>query len=392
MDAAALWQRVEGSVGLVAAVVAQLTDPEDLARVAAVSRVWREASRDERAWERMCAALPLLWRLKSAEGCGLGWRELFVQQQRCDYLAARPQRMAIGPRLELEHYRAVVGSGKLPPGCTQVTRAMIEANGQRLLERLDLEYEQSRLDKGWAIFTELELPPRPVEELAADLGRTKTIPKFPNAAQDSYAATLMTYWSAGDDSWFEAHISKHERAKTRFDVIDARGVREFFSDLLQRKESQIRKLREEMKEQRDNYWTESGDRKAYAATASFCKEVLARRKATVDAESTDTRVTVVQNNIRKVEVDEDDQLVRLVYDDLIRSSYHSLPRSLCIKELPTMSLRSNFLIGLEIYGADGDAIFSTLSDLKPMQCAEDNVLLEPSFEPYAWPVSCQEVP
>jgi hypothetical protein len=46
---------------------------------------------------------------------------------------------------------------------------MIERNG--LLERLDTEYEQSRLGKGRALFSELPLTPRPVAELASDLGR-----------------------------------------------------------------------------------------------------------------------------------------------------------------------------------------------------------------------------
>ena len=108
MDAAAAWQRVESSPGLVGAVLAQLSNPEDLARAAGVSTLWRETANDDRAWERTCAALPLLAQLKSESWCELSWRQLFVQQRRCDHFASSKDRptSCIGPRLELDHYPA----------------------------------------------------------------------------------------------------------------------------------------------------------------------------------------------------------------------------------------------------------------------------------------------
>ena len=383
-------------MGLIAAIISQL-EPEDLVRASAVSRLWRDAATDEQLWQHMCTAIPLLAQLKAEAWCELSWRELFAQQRRCDDIAKRAQdeRVPIGPRHELEHYRAFVGDGKLPAGCTQVTCAMIERNG--LLERLDTEYEQSRLDKGRALFSELPLTPRPVAELASDLGRIKT-QKYPLAPANSYLAKVE-YYSEGDSSWLEAHIAKHEQNAVDFGEIDARGVRTFFGAVLQLKPSQIRKLVGEMIDKRDGYWTSSSARKAYRVTIKFCNDVLARMTATADAPSTDERDCVQQNNIRKAEAtDEDDERVRLIYDDLLPSPARTRPRDLIpvnlrIPELPTLSARADYLLGLEIYSADGDAIFSTLSELDSLQeCSKDtHRLISPDFDPCAWPGDRREV-
>ena len=69
-----------------------------------------------------------------------------------------------------------------------------------------------------------------------------------------------------------------------------------------------------------------------------------------------------------------------------------IPAHLRIQPMPTMTTRSNFLLGLEIYTDDGDAVFSTLSELTSKSRAEDNELLEPKFRPVAWPGDRREVP
>jgi hypothetical protein len=106
MDAAASWQRVESSMGLIAAIISQL-DPEDLVRASAVSRLWRDAATDEQLWQHTCTAIPLLAQLKAEAWCELSWRELFAQQE----IDARGVRTFFGAVLQLKpsQIRKLVG-------------------------------------------------------------------------------------------------------------------------------------------------------------------------------------------------------------------------------------------------------------------------------------------
>ena len=476
-SAAEAWRRIEGSAELLMTVLAKLDDGEDLSRAAAVSKSWRDAAFDDKAWERLGSLgeeMPLLVQLKAEPWCKLGWRQLYVQQRRCDYSDERvdaPARPAIGPRLELEHYRAHVGDSKIPEGCVQVTCAMLEKND--LYKRLDVEYEQSMLDKGRAIFSHLPVPPTPIDELAADLGRTARR-RYPDHPEGSYAASLMNF-SAPDDSWFEAHIHVQndaisaqysgdpERTKTElryavlaFHEFDSAGKRAWFGRLLGRKPAQLRKVIAEMKAKRDDYWSTTHVKNACRRTIAFCDDVLARKETTKGA-PTRSVSSLEENNIRKAEPDDEDdaECIRLIYDDLIPTpeqrcnkghvmqlrkgpwlngtvlqhgwccngcdpqlngtvlyeerwccstceydlcfecvpSRTSLPYNLKLPILETRSTRSNFMLGVEIYSDDGDAIYSALSELSTICSATSNEILELNdIDGCPWTADRAEVP
>ena len=60
----------------------RISTPKAVARASATCRAWRHAANSERIWEGICerSGLPLLKILKTAPGCQMTWRQLFVQR------------------------------------------------------------------------------------------------------------------------------------------------------------------------------------------------------------------------------------------------------------------------------------------------------------------------
>ena len=119
------------------------------------------------------------------------------------------------------------------------------------------------LNKPHALYDQLPPPKRPVEELAADLGRTST-PSYPGAEEGTWEHRQLD-WSANGAGWFEKRCTDAEKLckggmkpgsySYYYSEFAPKGVREFFGDLLSFSEARLREVVDNLESKRGGYWT-----------------------------------------------------------------------------------------------------------------------------------------
>ena len=348
-----VWRAVEGNADLLGAIMVELGNhsASTLSTAARVSSLWRTAAHGEAAWQRVCSALPLTAQLKAQPWCHLGWRDMFVQDRKCAAAAEAwlpdlqgDSAVAIGPRHELEHYRAMPTGETLPPGCIRATCAMLRRGD--LYKRLNLVHEQTLLDKQMAIFSKLPVPAKSAEQLAGELGRT-------------VSWYMSRKWSSPNSNWFEARVAT---AKHLDCGAFAGDVRDFCCSLLWFGKLGLEQVCNELTQKRDDFWTTESDKLGYEWAVQFCEDVIERKKITALAPIVQVGPPAVkENNIRKIEKSDDYKNVRLIYDDLIPRD--NMPSKLAIPIFNTITSRGKYLLGIKIYSQDGDHIFASLDEL-----------------------------
>ena len=112
-----------------------------------------------------------------------------------------------------------------------------------------------------------------------------------------------------------------------------------------------------MESRRSNYFASHAAKRGCTRAIDFCNDVLARKIATAKAPKRRLSVAL-ENNIRQAK---SAVHYRLVYDDLVDRAGRILANPIPILE--TVSLRDDYLLGLEIYSNEGDPIHSTLTEL-----------------------------
>ena len=106
---------------LLVSILGHLDDVSALGRAACVGRAWRDAAQAEHVWERAFQMVPLLPQLAEQP-----WYELTPRQALRQYVAlskSAADLLAIGPRLEAEHFCAF---NITQHNITQLTRHLLK--------------------------------------------------------------------------------------------------------------------------------------------------------------------------------------------------------------------------------------------------------------------------
>merc|ERR1711969_527381 len=107
-EATAAARRMVEASSLMELVLAHLETTEDLGSAATVSRAWRDAAQDDRAWTLACSAAPLLDQINELSGRSLSCRELLRQRVESVRWRRRDEDVSLlvlGPRQDHEYFK-----------------------------------------------------------------------------------------------------------------------------------------------------------------------------------------------------------------------------------------------------------------------------------------------
>jgi hypothetical protein len=379
------WQLIEGSNDLMVSVLGNLDEVSALGRAACTNRAWREAAAAKQTWLKASDTFPMLATLREQKWYSLADSPQQALRQLAAYAASLAPPVVVGPRKELEHFRAVSATEAVPEGCVLVTRAMLQKRG--LLSRLSIPkvriYDRGAYgacEEGFllggkdAVFCYLS---QSAENrglaLAASLGRK-------NDTQYGFCSKWFTKWI--NDTEQRTQRQSIQSSQPRIDVralASAHGnARGLLSYLLSQDVPHLESLVDDLEAKACSRCSEPV-KEGYKHIILFAQDVITCKIRTKDFKSANcnkNKYRTQQNNIRPAVSAHNGIALKykLVYDDLLpRESLPNLHR-LPLLETTWMMCKQQYLIGIEVKTSSGVQISHHLSELTAS--SEQEVLVD----------------